>query len=162
MKAKLSPPWIVGATPRDVLRSAATSVSVFRLRVYGSGGTLLTPLSFHGSLHNLVAEDGIGLADIWQPEHGMPHAQAAAWLFESGEIWSFELLNYGKTIPFAEKRLVDHLNQYVKLLVSLGLKGPYRWIAGLTNVKDFELETPQIDGRPARVGRPPMPDKYDL
>lgn len=126
-----------------------------KVGLYGTGGTLLTPLEFHGGLHNLVAEDGIGMADIWQAEHGMPHAQAAAWLFETGEIWSFQLLSFGQTIPFAEKKLADHLDQYAKILVALELMGPYRWIAGLTNVKDFELETPPIEGRTPRVGRPP-------
>jgi hypothetical protein len=126
---------------------------------YGPRGIMLTPLEFHDSrsLHNLIEEDGIGLATAWVadlPVQTPPTAHAVAWIFSTGEIWSWQHLQDGQVIRFFEKKMADHLDQYAIVLSTLGILRPYKWIAGLSQAKGFTLEPVEIDGRPARVGRP--------
>jgi hypothetical protein len=106
----------------------------------------------------LVEEDGIGIASVWVadlPVETARHASAVAWIFDTGEIWSWQHLQNGKTITFFEKKMEDHLEQYATVLSTLGIKRPYKWVAGLSNTKGFELEHLNIDGRTPHVGRPP-------
>jgi hypothetical protein len=132
------------------LRSAA---------LHGPHGTMLTPLEYPGSsLHNLVESDGIGIASVWVadlPVETARNASAVAWIFDTGEIWSWKHLQDGKTITFFEKQMQDHLEQYATVLSTLGINRPYKWVAGLSNAKGFELEPLNIDGRIPHVGRPP-------
>jgi hypothetical protein len=126
--------------------------------MYGPHGVMLTPLEYSGdSLHKLVEADGIGLASVWvgnSPAETARNASAVAWIFDTGEIWSWKILQDGKTITFFEKDLSDHLEQYATVLSTLGIHRPYRWAAGLSNAKGFELAPLNIVGRIPHVGRP--------
>jgi hypothetical protein len=143
-------------------RSINRSFSVPELRraaLYGPHGIMLTPLDYDGSsLHNLVEEDGIGIASVWVadlPVETARNASAVAWIFDTGEVWSWQHLQNGKTITFFEKKLGDHLEEYATVLTTLGIKRPYKWVAGLSNAKGFELEHLNIEGRTPHVGRLP-------
>ena len=61
-------------------------------------------------------------------------ALAVMFVFQSGEVWSAETYNLtmGDRIAFLDERgFVDGLISESEVLKSLGIPGPYRWIAGM-------------------------------
>jgi hypothetical protein len=86
----------------------------------------------------------------------------AAFAFKTGEVWAIDtwVLGAEQTMLLSveiEKMLTEQLPHYGYLLSLLGLEEPYRWIAGLTGVKNRQLQYPReryairIPGMPGRL-----------
>ena len=120
-------------------------------------GFFLTPI-FHQSvgLSYLRADDGFGAFENQQDSH----TSEIAFCFESGEIWSVNTSLMGRIrnavavrgeqpgISSIEPEFKRSLAVYVALLGRLGIKPPYKWVAGIEGMKGFGLY------------HPPRPDHY--
>ena len=105
-----------------------------------TGSLNLTPF-LEDSFSFLRAEDGVAICCLETPARDTETA-SVAFLFNTGEIWSIDtaLLHYsGDSIPYLEKEFVNRFEDYVRLLSGLSLKPPYRWIAGLADIKNRRL-----------------------
>lgn len=118
------------------------------------GSSNLMPL-VHGAggYSFLVAEDGVGMY-IAPPEKGGSHeiTQGVGFAFTSGEIWGIDtaLLSYAPKNLYQgdiETSFSSSLQNYSRFLSSLGIQGPYRWIAGLRGVKGRSLGYPPPRGK---------------
>jgi len=107
------------------------------------GGTLsLVPFLWH-TLHYLRAEDGFGT--YCPTAQGSFEAASVAFAFETGEVWGVDttLLAYSPNdIPHVEQPFTERLIEYARFLSGLGIEPPYRWIGGITGVKDRRLQVP--------------------
>ena len=114
------------ATPLNDMRmaDAALQTGAFRLRPFTSGQ----------DIHQLRAEDGIGMCWMINSDN---RTESVAFAFEDGEIWSVDsaLLRSSRTdiLPAyeIESAFMDGLKNYLGFLRYLGLQGRYKWIAGL-------------------------------
>jgi hypothetical protein len=116
------------------------------------GNFNLEPFQNH-PVHYLRAEDGMAVCYLLGVD--APETGSLAFAFETGEIWSADitLLHYSPgEIPFIEIEYVKRFGSYLRFLGHLGLVPPYRWIAGLTGVKDRRLQTPLPNGHFRIVG----------
>lgn len=118
-----------------------------------TGSLRLAPFVYH-NLNVLRAEDGIAICPLLTPDAG--DTTSVAFVFNTGEIWSIDctmlVYNAAGNIPYLEKLLIDRLQDYALLLSSLGINPPYRWIAGVTGVKDRRLEIPPAPGHMVMAG----------
>jgi hypothetical protein len=111
---------------------------------------LLMPLvSNYLGCSYLRAEDGIGLFGMSQKDSAVRsksvRTDSASFAFKTGEIWTIDtslLREKSDRLPFAEHYFVQAITNYGFFLQSLGLNGPYRWIAGIVGAKGraFSLE----------------------
>jgi hypothetical protein len=111
------------------------------LREVARLGVVLQPFIF-SSLFILRAEDGIGACNLLTPDAS--ETNSVAFAFETGEIWAIDtwVLAADPTkimITELEKHWVQRLKDYAEFLDRLGLRGPYRWIAGLSGVAHRQL-----------------------
>ncbi len=104
----------------------------------------LMPLVYdHVGCSYLRAEDGMGLFRMRQRDSTGTRSktvktESASFAFNSGEIWSIDtslLRESSDRFPFAENYFVEAIVNYGFFLQSLGLQGPYRWIAGIFGAK---------------------------
>ena len=111
-----------------------------------TGSLNLAPFVYH-NIYILRAEDGLAVCPLVTPE--ARDSTSVAFVFDTGEVWSIDttLLTYDQgNIPYLETYYIDALKNYSRLLASLGMKPPYRWIAGVTGVKDRRLNIPPAPG----------------
>lgn len=105
------------------------------------GNISLLPFVY-SNVEFLKAEDGFGVCD--SVDHSKGHeTSSVAFAFITGEVWSIDttILNYDNKIYVDEiaKYLVKSLPEYARFLENLGIKPPYRWIAGIERVARMEL-----------------------
>ena len=81
-------------------------------------------------------------------------ARAVVFAFTSGEIWTIDAYslqaNYRedrKVVPLLDRSYRGVLVAYGKFLLSLGLKPPFRWIAGMESLKGRDLYMPTPAGQ---------------
>ena len=106
----------------------------------------LQPFIFN-SLWTLRAEDGIGACSLLTRD-----AYSIAFAFETGEIWAIDTWILGVDpsrllVPELERGWTERLPGYAVFLTRLGLRGPYRWIAGVTGVSHRRLAYPPDAGK---------------
>lgn len=124
------------------------------LSVRGKENTNLRPFVGRSGWSFLRAEDGIGTyASKAGREEGKPViALGTSFAFETGEIWGIDmaLLSHASTQLFQgeiEKSYFVALDGYTKFLSELGVKGPFKWIAGMNEIKGRNLSYPPPSGK---------------
>ena len=112
------------------------------------GRFFLAPLlQSYGGLSYLRADDGFG---VFRSALEGNATDAVTFAFERGEVWSIDAyliaaskLHAGERskagIPFLENEFRDSLDRFSAFLKYLGLKRPFRWIAGIEGVKGCGL-----------------------
>lgn len=110
------------------LKRAATDASSF-LRPIGNGWS---------GLNYLRNIDGFGMYATYRPENETP---SVVFAFTSGEVWAVDTYiisaldrDGSKIIPPYEGELRSSLINYGDFLFRLGIKPPYRWVAGMENL----------------------------
>jgi hypothetical protein len=103
----------------------------------------------HGGLYTLRAEDGVGSCSLIAPE--ACETNSVAFAFDTGEVWAIDTWALGAHPNYLfpgpiEELCARRLPEYAQFLASLGLNPPYRWIAGVTGVKDRLLQPPPPPG----------------
>jgi hypothetical protein len=114
----------------------------------------LAPFVFD-NLFYLRAEDGFALCQLMTPQ--ARDTSSVAFVFDTGEVWSIDttlLTSHPGTLPFLEPYYIKALESYARLLSSLGLKPPFRWIGGVTGVNDRRLQIPPAPGKRLIPGWP--------
>jgi hypothetical protein len=111
-------------------------------RIATQSGRMLLPLGWSAfSGQNYIrAEDGFGFTSVWKQENLTP---AVAFAFVTGEVWTVNtfILSAAEEIPYGEQWFMQSLVMYVNFLKDgLGISPPYRWIAGLEQVKGRRLQ----------------------
>lgn len=104
----------------------------------------LLPLYRFGSGFSwLRGADGFG---VFNANPASPtQVGSIAFAFETGEIWSINtiiLSNHISSIPFLESEYTKSFRDYIKFLKDFGVNPPYKWIAGITGVKNRYLQYP--------------------
>jgi hypothetical protein len=114
---------------------------------------LLEPFSC-ADIHSIRAEDGFGFCSLGSS--AATDTRSVAFAFESGEVWSVDTWLFavcGDDIPFLENDFAERLQQYAQFLEHLGIKPPFRWIAGITDIKGRFLQLgPPAPGRMYMTG----------
>lgn len=119
-------------------------------RIATQSGRMVLPLgwSAFGGQNYIRAEDGFGFTSLWDKEAPTP---AVAFAFVTGEVWTINVyaLAAGEGIPYLEQWFMQSLVLYVNFLKDgLEIGPPYRWIAGLEQVKGRRLQlAPPAAGR---------------
>ena len=122
---------------------------------------LLPIINSSGGYSWLRAEDGVGVyrgGNTSNKNEDKIMVDSIAFIFETGEIWSIDTayLSYLKdNIPFLESHYIKIFERYKLFLEGLGIKPPYKWIAGITGVKGRYLQYPTQSGY-GRVGTGPV------
>lgn len=87
--------------------------------------------------------DGCGYGNVIEPQK---QAALLAYVFTEGEIWLIDAWHLGylpNLIMLDEKKYADSLTQCAQFLnEQLNIPGPYRWVAGMENVKGRYLTPP--------------------
>lgn len=114
----------------------------------------LQPFSW-AALHGIRANDGFGQYSMSPTSKGI--TTSVAFAFETGEIWSIDTLfvQLEGTLLSLENDFVKKLQEYAAYLSNLGIEPPYRWICGLSGVKNFHARVPVPQGS-YRLGRDPQ------
>jgi hypothetical protein len=106
------------------------------------GGQMnLTPIdNGAGGYGNFRAFDGTGIYRGKIQDKGATRIEtgSVAFVFNTGEIWGVDterLMYTGDTLEFLEDIFADNLWGYSNFLQILGIKPPFKWIAGITGVK---------------------------
>jgi hypothetical protein len=112
-------------------------------------GAILQPFIF-SSFHIVRAEDGIGACNLLSSD--AVETNSVAFAFETGEVWAVDTWALGvdhSKIPvhYLEQYWPQRLQQYAEFLGQIGLRGPYRWIAGVSGVRGRRLAYPTEPGR---------------
>ncbi len=126
------------------LQSAATNEQI-----------VLIPLLYtSGGFNFLRADDGFG---VYTPLQDQTKAVCVAFVFENGEVWSTNSYvvsaissNSKETKPGLwpiEYGFKSAFAGYVKCLGKLGIKPPYKWIAGIEGIIGFGLYYPAPAGQ---------------
>lgn len=122
-------------------------------KLHKESGNLMPLVHGAGGYSFLVAEDGVGMY-IAPPEKGGTHevTQGIGFVFTSGEIWGIDtaLLSYAPKNLYqhdTEQSFASSLQNYSRFLAGLGIKGPYRWMAGMRGVKGRSLGYPPPPGK---------------
>ena len=77
---------------------------------------------------------------------------SVAYIFRTGEIWSIDtailsLYPEGILVGDIEERYKTFFLRYTEILLTLGLTLPFRWIAGISDVKGRRLQSPVYSNR---------------
>jgi hypothetical protein len=113
-------------------------ISELRKAATQNGG-LQPVVSAWSTLNSVRGADGIGMYAPLNAERDVTNAVVFA--FNTGEIWSIDtfILNGRsrkiKVIPPMEKDFKLALKAYSDFLLRLGIEPPFRWIAGMENLK---------------------------
>jgi hypothetical protein len=119
-----------------------------------TGSLNLAPFADH-NIFLLRAHDGMGICSLLAATE--TETTSVAFAFETGEVWSIDttLFQYHpSTLPFLEPYFERRLQDYARFLGKLGLSLPYKWIGGLTGVRDRQLAMPSRGGYVAIPGWP--------
>ena len=108
------------------------------------GGKLLLPLTHRHSSYDFIrAEDGFGCYGIQKDE---ALTSATTFVFTTGEVWGIDsaVLDLGdmherRVIPNVADVFSSALTEYSEFLSRLGVTGPFKWIAGMENLKGRSL-----------------------
>jgi hypothetical protein len=107
---------------------------------------IVFPVSYFWRGYNYVhGPDGYG---IYATADDPSSALALVFAFTTGEIWSIDTywLNVRadgqRVVPAAEKDLRRALVEYGNLLQRMGVPHPYRWVAGMEDLKGRALYVP--------------------
>jgi len=150
----------------------ARKFEIDKLRTLANGNPLLMPLSFNsifGEIFHLKAEDGYGAYTNvsnrapriddnysakmndpnWHTDEKILVADMVSFVFSTGEIWgidahSLRILVGSGIPPIIEKHMRQGLSAYVSLLQRLGIRPPYRWMAGMEGIEGETLCVPFI------------------
>jgi hypothetical protein len=121
------------------------------------GSMCLQPLMNSNDLGYLISEDGIGIYNGFNYSNGI--TQGVAFAFVTGEVWGIDtfVLNLNNSIYFMDiaPQLIRRFGEYVTFLRNLGLKPPFRWIAGFEGISKMTLEYPSPPGF-SRFGSGPI------
>jgi hypothetical protein len=106
-----------------------------------------------GGYSHLRTHEGFGIYGVLAGERGQ--TRAIVFAFASGEVWSIDtyLLEAYRddkdrpTVPSDEKPFRVVLAAYANFLVKLGITPPFRWIAGMENLRGRLLYVPAPPGR---------------
>ena len=101
------------------------------------------------------ATDGVGYCSLIRPED--QETNSVAFIFETAEVWAIDTWLLGQHsseifIGELEEHWPARLKGYAALLNRLGLKAPYRWIAGATGLNNRRLQYPTPGGQMRFVG----------
>ncbi len=101
--------------------------------------------------------DGFGVYPPSRNEPGIAHS--AAMIFTNGEIWSTDAYfldameqDNRNIVPGLEDEFRYSLKAYAELLVRLGIPAPFRWIAGMENLRGRAIYVPAPAGRISSFG----------
>ena len=107
-------------------------------------------LNGEGGYSYVRAGDGMGM---FRPNPGQGKAsflttESIAFAFETGEVWSIDTayLSFREGLPFLEPHYIQRIKGYARFLQSLGIEGPYRWIAGMTGIGNRHFNYPPQRG----------------
>ncbi len=154
------------------LEEEARTFEVDKIRAMANSHPLLMPLSFDsmfGDIFHIRAEDGYGaytsvgnqapqMEDLFSDESDAPNrhidsrifcADLVSFVFSRGEVWGVDAhslsTSKGKGIPpIIEKHMQRGLAGYGDFLKRLGIKPPFRWIAGMEGIEGEPLCVPTI------------------
>jgi hypothetical protein len=121
--------------------------SVNDLKKIGTGvPTMLTPLhSPSSTLWWVRNDDGFGVYTTRLAKQS-DEACSVVFAFKTGEVWAIDALllsgmvhNGQKFIPNVEKSFNDKLISYSKFLTALGAFPPFKWIAGMEDLRNRNL-----------------------
>ncbi|HJS86434.1 MAG TPA: hypothetical protein VJ779_13335 [Acetobacteraceae bacterium] len=125
------------------LKGAATAAGILMMPI-GSG---------QGSYGHIRAEDGFG---IYATQPDQPNLTCwVVFAFETGEVWSVDAFSLGaardaqgqRVIHLKEKEFAAALESYSGFLSRLGVDPPYRWVAGMEDLRGRVLYVPAPPGR---------------
>lgn len=138
--------WLRLMPPFDPGRPPWTSSE---LRDALQGGIALQPFIW-STVYTLRAEDGIGCCALDSADGR--ETNSVAFAFETGEVWATDTWQLGihpaeLPAPNIEEMFTQRLPEYGRFLMRLGLQPPYQWIAGLTDVKNRQLQFPSPQGQ---------------
>lgn len=106
------------------------------------GGQLIMPLAQRAGSYDFVrAEDGFGNYGI-EKDPGV--TRSVVFAFVTGEVWAIDsrILSIDpnrRTIPNTIALFTNGLTAYADFLARIGVQPPYKWIAGMENVKGRSL-----------------------
>ncbi|CAB3773931.1 MULTISPECIES: hypothetical protein [Burkholderia] len=110
----------------------------------------------YGGFGYLRHADGFG---VFARRAGEGDASTTTFAFKTGEVWAVDALYLDylerqgvKSIPDAEVMYAQALRTLGAFEARLGLKPPYRWIAGMSGLKGRGLEVPVASGRASIPG----------
>lgn len=105
-------------------------------------GRAFHPLNWHdqGDIYSIRGSDGCGIC-AYVTENRAP---AVFYAFDTGEVWSVDTSHFaqGGQVIFSEDQFVAALRDYAEFLQSVGIGGPYRWVAGLEYVRGLVFRPP--------------------
>jgi nucleoside phosphorylase len=109
--------------------------------------TLLGPAN---GTYTLRAEDGVGSCIL--PSGCETQTSSVAFAFKTGEVWAVDTFSLATNpedlfVFEIERMLTERLPGYGRFLMLLGLKPPYQWIAGVTEVQNRRIRVPPPRGR---------------
>jgi hypothetical protein len=122
--------------PIETLKNSAIPAGKFNLEPFHTAPG--------DSIFLLGADDGMGICGLEMP--ASTETRSVAYAFRTGEVWSVDtaVLSYhpGILVGDIEKLYRDRLVGYAQFLLSLGLQPPFRWIAGIADIKGRHLQIP--------------------
>lgn len=118
-----------------------------------NNGDIVRPLNGEDSLNpsGIRGADGYGLGLVTEKRW----AAMLVYAFTSGELWSLDTLLMQVDINrifFDPEKYAKALVQFADMLIRIGVKGPYQWIAGIDGMKGRRLA---VAGRERAL--PPAP-----
>lgn len=122
--------------------------SVADLKKIATGTSMLTPLDPRCSaLWWVRNDDGFGVYATRLAEKS-DEACSVVFAFKTGEVWAIDALLLSamvhdghKFIPDIEEFLKNKLISYTKFLTEIGTSPPYKWVAGMEDLKNRALYT---------------------
>ena len=125
--------------------------SVMELKKAATENGYLSPIGPWPTLNSMRGADGFG---IYAPfDESRDTTRSAVFTFTSGEVWSVDssimgmgVYNGRKTVPPIERELGQALEAYCRFLVKLGIKPPFRWIAGMQDLRGRGIFVPVPPG----------------
>lgn len=115
-----------------------------------NNSNLLPLVNGAGGYSFILAADGYGMfktGSQTDKEKADPTItiQNVAFAFETSEIWSVDtiLLSWSTDhLPYAEKYYLEAIRRYADFLHGIGVKLPYKWIAGISGIKGRHFDYP--------------------
>ena len=120
-------------------------------RLAGTNPLFLALCRTYQSFHHVRGEDGFGLFATINDTPGT--ANCLAYAFRTGEVWSIDsrLLDAipERGIPSVDIQRIfaDALENAIAFMSRLGIDPPYRWIAGMTEMRGRKLFVPAPPGQ---------------
>jgi hypothetical protein len=120
---------------------------------------VLPPLSRDWSGYGFLrGADGYGIYAVLDEQLS---ARAVVYAFTTGELWSIDTYwldamthENRKAVPSVEQDFRNTLKDYAGFLENLGIKPPYKWIAGMEDLKGRDLFVPAPPGHMRYSDRP--------